>query len=79
MPKVKLSVSVDDAHLGRFAEVVGSCERAGLEVEEAMDAIGVITGAIDADKVDGLRRVPGVADVEEERRYRIAPPDSDVQ
>ena len=79
MPKVKLSVSVDDAHLERFQEVVRACKAAGMDVEEALQTIGVITGTIDSAKLDALRGVPGVAHVEAERRYRIAPPGSDVQ
>ena len=79
MSKVRLSVSVDDAHLKRFPEVVKACRQAGLKVEEQMETIGVITGEIDADKVKDLRKVRGVSHVEEERRFRIAPPESDVQ
>ena len=79
MSKVRLSVSVDDAYLKRFPEVVKACRQAGLKVEEQMETIGVITGEIDAAKVKDLRKVRGVAHVEEERRVGIAPPESEIQ
>lgn len=79
MAKVTLSVSVDDQHLDRFPEVVKRCKAAGLKVEEQMDAIGVITGSIDASKVDALQQVEGVAHVEQSRSFQIPPPDSPVQ
>ncbi len=53
--------------------------RAGLNVESALDSLGVVTGSAMASRVDALKRVPGVAHVEPGREYRIAPPESDVQ
>lgn len=79
MATKKLLVSVADDALADFAAVVRDCEHAGLTVEETMDAIGVITGTIDAAKLDGLRQVRGVRDVEDAGTATIAPPESDVQ
>lgn len=79
MPKVKLSVSVDDQHMGKFSEVVKSIEKAGLEVDAKHKDIGVVNGSIDKDKIDSLRKVAGVQHIEEQKDVRIAPPDSDVQ
>lgn len=79
MPRTKLSVSVDDAHLNRVPEVARALERAGLKIEEELEAIGVITGEIDDAKVDDLHRIEGVAHVEPERRVGIAPPESEIQ
>jgi hypothetical protein len=44
-----------------------------------LDAVGVITGAIEDEAVTVLAAVPGVAEVEPARRPGIAPPDSGVQ
>lgn len=79
MATKKLLVSIADDALADFAAVVRECERAGLHVAETMDTIGVITGTIDAAKLDGLRRVRGVRDVEDAGTATIAPPESDVQ
>ncbi len=79
MPKVKLSVSVDDEHLSKFSEIVKKVEKAGMKVDEKHKDLGVVNGSIEKDKVDSLRKVEGVAHIEEEREVRIAPPESDVQ
>ena len=79
MATKKLLVSVADDALADFAAVVRDCERAGLAVEETMDTIGVITGTIDAARLDGLKQVRGVRDVEDASTTTIAPPESDVQ
>lgn len=79
MPRISLSVSVADEHMDRFSEVVGDIEDAGMRVEQKLEEIGVLTGSIDSEKVESLRRVEGVSHVERSRRFRIAPPDSDLQ
>lgn len=79
MSKINLSISVDDAHLNQFSEVVKRCRDAGMDVREEMDGIGVISGCIDSSKVDTLQAVEGVAHVEQSRGVQIAPPDSPIQ
>lgn len=79
MPKVKLSVSVDDQHMSKFSEIVKKVEKAGMKVDEKHKDIGVVNGSIEKDKIDSLRKVEGVEHVEEEREIRIPPPYSDVQ
>ena len=79
MPKVSLLVSINDDHLDRFSKVVKDVEDVGMEVEQKMEDLGVLTGSIDSEKVEPLRRVEGVSHVEESRRFEIPPPDSDIQ
>ncbi|MCM3873501.1 MAG: hypothetical protein ND895_22690 [Pyrinomonadaceae bacterium] len=79
MPKVKLSLSVDDQHLSKFSEVVKEVEKAGLTVDEKHRDIGVVNGSIEKDKIDSLRNVEGIEHIEEEREIRIPPPESDIQ
>ena len=79
MSKVKLSVLIDDEHRGDFSKVVKSIKKAGMEVDNQLQEIGVVTGSIDAKKVRSLHKVKGVASVEQSRDYQIPPPDSDVQ
>jgi hypothetical protein len=74
-----LLVSVNDDHLDRFSKVVKDVEDVGMEVEQKMEDLGVLTGSIDSEKVEPLRRVEGVSHVEESRRFEIPPPDSDIQ
>ncbi len=79
MPKVSLLVSINDDHLDRFSEVVTDVENAGMEVEQTMENLGVLTGWIGSEKVEPLRRVEGVSHVEESRRVEVPPPDSNIQ
>ena len=79
MTKVKVSISVDDEHLSEFAKVMKKVEKAGMEIDQELEDIGVATGSIDEEKVGKLKDVEGVSHVEEERQIQIPPPESDVQ
>jgi hypothetical protein len=76
--KVKLSVSVADDHLTRFGEVVARLRTAGLEIEETLEGVGVVTGLIDAKEVEAVRTTRGVAHVEQARVVQLSPPDEEV-
>lgn len=79
MTKLKVSISVDDEHLSEFSKVMKKVEKAGMEIDQELEDIGVATGSIDEEKVGKLRDVEGVSHVEEERQIQIPPPESDVQ
>lgn len=79
MAMVQVSLSLADDHLDRFSQVVRECEVAGLQVEHQLEATGIVTGTIDEAKLADLEHVEGVAAVEPQREFRIAPPDCDVQ
>jgi hypothetical protein len=79
MTDVNVLVSVGDSHLGRLDEVSRAAEAAGMTVHRREAGIGVLTGSIAADKIDRLRAVAGVEDVEAQREVRIPPPDSETQ
>jgi hypothetical protein len=79
MAEVNVSVSVADGSIDRFSEVVSRLRDAGLEVEQELEEIGVVTGSIDSEKSESLRDIEGVSHVERSREFRIAPPDSDIQ
>lgn len=71
---VSVTIAVADSYLNKFAEVVKRCRKIGLEVQEQLELLGVITGSIIATKIDALARVEGVATVERSRTYTIADP-----
>ena len=73
-----VNVSVADEYLGRFDEAVQRMEEAGLEVLERLPAIGIVTGSIDADGFEGLKRLPEVSDVERCRARHCLLVDADV-
>ena len=79
MARVRLSVVVKDSHVPKFHEVVKSLKQAGMTIENELKTTGIVTGSIDEMKIKQLREVKGVADVEREQSFQIAPPESDVQ
>ena len=64
-----------DPEAGRSVEDLAA---AGLEVEERLDAIGVVTGWADDETLERLRSIDGVT-VEAERGVQLPPPDAPVQ
>lgn len=79
MAAEQVTISIDEAQRDRFSDIVRGCERAGLRVEQRLEGIGVIVGAIDAGKRAELEQVPGVAFVEGARHIQLPPPDSERQ
>lgn len=79
MAAEQVTVTIAEPYRDRFAEIVGRCQEAGLEVGQRLGTIGVVTGSVESDRLAELRQVDGVADVERARTVTIAPPESDVQ
>ena len=60
-----------DLQAGQAPGDVGrALEAAGFVVDQELEAIGVILGRVDERNVAALRRIPGVASVEENRTLR---------
>jgi hypothetical protein len=79
MSKVKVSISIDDAHINRISEIAKSLESMGMDVEQTLPSIGVISGLLSSEQVSRLDKIEGVQHVETEHSYQLAPPDSDIQ
>ena len=79
MPKVKVSVSVDDAHVNQILKVAEGLQSVGMDVEQTLPNVGIISGSIASDQVNRLYQIEGVQHIEPEQGYQLAPPDSDVQ
>ncbi len=78
--KMNLVVSVEDGYMDRLSEVAKGLENAGMNVEQKLGQIGIISGSVDdTQKVELLREVKGVSHVEEAREITIPPPDSPIQ
>lgn len=76
---VGVVVSVADDHLDELATVIADLRRAGLRIDDILDAVGMITGTIAESEIEALDTVPGVADVERQHAHRLPPPESDLQ
>lgn len=77
--QLEVLVSVEAEEPAEISGIADQLAAAGLDVKNVHDAISVITGVCDESSVRTLSQVPGVLDVERQRTFRIAPPDSDVQ
>lgn len=77
--KVDVIVSVDEEHLGALPEVVERLRSAGMEVGEALPALGAVTGSAHPSQADALAQVEGVSHVERSREIRLPPPDAEIQ
>ncbi|MEV0675814.1 hypothetical protein AB0I60_04735 [Actinosynnema sp. NPDC050436] len=67
-------VSVADDSLSRLGSVVAALREAGLDVDDVLEALGVVTGSVAPEAIGKLRDVPGVAAVERQRAVRLPPP-----
>ena len=59
-------------------DVLADLRDAGLEVDEALDGLGIVTGRAAPDAVERMRGLPGVT-VEPETGVQLPPPDAPVQ
>lgn len=78
MSKVRVSISVEEAYISRILEISQRLQSFGMDVEQTLPSIGVISGLIDSDQIDCLK-IEGVQQIEPEQNYQIAPPESDIQ
>ena len=72
-------VTVQSQYLGRVEEVTGLLESAGLTVERVLGALGQIIGRAEESKRTTLAGVEGVQSIDREQKFRINPPESEIQ
>jgi hypothetical protein len=58
-----IKVQADSAYMDRFAEVAQRLKEAGMIVQDEIAPLGHFRGVADADKIEHLKAVPGVAAV----------------
>lgn len=76
---VIVTVTVADSHAGDVDEVAARLRGAGMRVTQVLAALGIVTGSIDASRQAAIAALPGVAAVEPQTGFQIAPPEADVQ
>ena len=74
-----VSVTVGDDHRESMDGVVENLRASGMEVEQVLGSLGIVTGSAPDDSLDALRGVEGVASVDEQLGYQLPPPESPVQ
>jgi hypothetical protein len=74
-----VTVTVADSHTGAIDELAARLRQAGMDVEQVLGALGVITGSIDDAQLAAIEALPGVAAVEPQASFQIPPPDAELQ
>lgn len=67
MDKVRVNITIDDAHADQMDQMAEQLKGAGLEIEQTLSTLGIVTGSIEKDKVSALSEITGVEAVEEDR------------
>ncbi len=75
----RVTVTLTDAQAARVTEAADRLSAAGLEVEQVLDSLGMVTGTVAEDRRAGLEALDGVASVSVERTIQLPDPGSDLQ
>lgn len=75
----RVTVTVADSHAAEVDDIAWRLAQAGMEVEQVLAVLGVVTGSVEESQLAALQRLPGVGSVEEQTSFRIPPPGADVQ
>ena len=74
-----VTVTVADSHAGMLEELAERLAGAGMQVDQVLAAVGVITGSAQDEQLAAIATLEGVAAVEQQSTFQLAPPDADVQ
>jgi hypothetical protein len=77
MSKIRLSLSVDAGE--QLEKVARAAKKIGMNIESSLSDLGVLTGSIEANKLDKLHKIEGVTSIEPERQVGVPPPSSPIQ
>jgi hypothetical protein len=72
---MRVIVSVKD---GNVKKVVPRLKQLGMKLDPALDALGIVSGEIDDDKMKDARSIPGIT-IEPEESVQLPPPDAPIQ
>ena len=65
----RITVTVRDDQLAHIDELAERLRAAGMQIDQVLHPLGVITGSVPRSQRDALAAVPGVADVEDETTF----------
>jgi hypothetical protein len=75
----QVMVLVAESHHAKLGEMEKSLRSAGMSGIQRQDTIGTLTGEAEKKALARLRRIPGVAAVEESQQIQLPPPDAEIQ
>lgn len=68
-----MTVVLDEAHIDRTEDVRRSLETLGMQVEQALPEVGIISGAGDDRLLVSIRAVEGVEEARQEHTFQLPP------
>jgi hypothetical protein len=74
-----VSVTVAEAHRATMDGVVENLRAGGMEVEQVLGSLGIVTGSAPDGALDALRGIEGVDSVDAQLGYQLPPPDAPIQ
>jgi precorrin-6B methylase 2 len=74
-----VTVTVADSHRTDPDAVARRLELAGMQVEQILTVVGIITGSVAEEQIAALEAVEGVAAIERQTGFQLPPPDAEVQ
>jgi hypothetical protein len=75
----RVTVTVHDDQLPNIDEVADRLRDAGMQVDQILHPVGMITGSVPTARRAVIETVPGVAAVEDETSFQLPPPDAEIQ
>jgi hypothetical protein len=66
----RIVVTIDDQHLPEIQTIASSLRMAGMRVDNVLSVTGIITGEVSQIRINELRDVSGVANVEPDEEMR---------
>jgi len=71
--RIDVTIRIDQAQAGRIDEIVSALKACGLDRVESHARFMIVNGCVNADALDALRKVDGVASVRKDETYRAQP------
>jgi len=80
MSKKQISVQAHHTYINKMAAIIDSLQQAGMTIEDKIESIGHFKGFADENKIDDLKKIPGISSVkvlgnkgdEEQKDYSIS-------
>lgn len=66
----RIIVTVDEQHLPNIQSVATALQSEGMKVNNVLPTTGIITGEVSQPKIQKLKSLPGVVDIETDREMR---------
>lgn len=76
---IDVVVTVSDQHVHKLDELARHLQAQGLQIDRTLRELGMITGTVASDKLQGLARIEGVNAVEPAGQAGVPPPQDDLQ